>query len=139
MDFYVVTSQGVALNWPVVPQKLHLVVPTTLRYYGFPKQALCKVAFAGVSCTAVYAPLWLQWHRGQLGAARCVLISGIRSLIVCVPSPTLKASPASRALAFVRRSARLPPTGAGGGTQSPALAMIETTRHLTRRKCPHLN
>ena len=31
---------------PVVPLKLHLVSPTASRPYGFPKQALCKVAFA---------------------------------------------------------------------------------------------
>ena len=40
---------------PVVSLKLHLVSPTASRPYGLPKQALCKVAFAGVGRTAVGA------------------------------------------------------------------------------------
>ena len=40
----------------VVPLKLHLVPHTAARPNGFPKQALCKVAYAGVGRTAVGAP-----------------------------------------------------------------------------------
>ena len=40
----------------VVALKLHLVPHTAARPDGFPKQALCKVAFAGYGRTAVGAP-----------------------------------------------------------------------------------
>ena len=40
---------------PVAALKLHLVSPTATRPHGFPKQALCKVAYAGVGRTAVGA------------------------------------------------------------------------------------
>ena len=40
----------------VVALKLHLVPHTAARPIGFPKQALCKVAYAGVGRTAVGAP-----------------------------------------------------------------------------------
>ena len=98
---------------PVVLRKLHLVSPTASRPYGFPKQALCKVAFAGVGRRAVGASRSLArptrrrlralvavvapWHWS--GAARFVLVSGLRPVILCVPPPTLRALPASRALA----------------------------------------
>ena len=58
---------------PVVPLKLRLVSPTASRPHGFPKQVLCKVAFAGGGRPAVGAsrsvpalraavrpPLWLS-------------------------------------------------------------------------------
>ena len=41
---------------PVVPLKLHLVSPTASRPSGFPKQALCKVAYADAGASAVGAP-----------------------------------------------------------------------------------
>ena len=71
---------------PVVPLKLHLVSPTASHPHGFPKQALCKVAFAGERArqpsalpgrlhalrAAVCAPLWLSWHLGISQALRAV-------------------------------------------------------------------
>ena len=77
----------------VVPLKLHLVPHTAARPNGFPKQALCKVAYAGVGRTAVgaprsrvhalrsavCAPLWLAWRCGISQALRAVcLVSGLR-------------------------------------------------------------
>lgn len=40
----------------VVPLKLHLVPRTAARPHGFPKRALCKVAFAGDGRSVVGAP-----------------------------------------------------------------------------------
>ena len=87
----------------VVSLKLHLVPHTAARPIGFPKQALCKVAYAGVGRTAVgaprsrvhalrsavCAPLWVCLHRGisqALHASFCSVACG-QSCCVCPRPP----------------------------------------------------
>ena len=87
----------------VVSLKLHLVPHTAARPNGFPKQALCKVAYAGVGRTAVgaprsrvhalrsavCAPLWVCLHRGisqALHASFCSVACG-QSCCVCPRPP----------------------------------------------------
>ena len=41
----------------VVPLKLHLVPRTASRPHGFPKQALCKIAFAGAVASRLHSPV----------------------------------------------------------------------------------
>ena len=110
---------------PVVPLKLHLVSPTASRPHGFPKQALCKVAFAGGGRTAVGASrshsrptrrrlralvvVVALWH--QSGAARSVVGHWpAASHVVCAPAHPC-ASPL-RGISPARWSARPPPVGA---------------------------
>jgi hypothetical protein len=107
----------------VVPLKLHLVPRTALRPFGFPKQALCKVAFAGGGRTAVGASRSLaRPTRRRLralvgvpapghwsGAARCAVGQWpAASHLVCAP-PTLW--PRRCAALALRWSARPPPRG----------------------------
>ena len=62
----------------VVALKLHLVPHTAARPDGFPKQALCKVAFAGYGRTAVGASRSLvRPTRRRLHALVVCLRSGI--------------------------------------------------------------
>ena len=69
---------------------------------------------------AVCAPLWLSWHLGIGQALRAVwLVSGLRPVILCVPPPTLRASPASRALAPRGLPVR-PPRGLPQPARKPA-------------------
>ncbi len=106
----------------VVPLKLHLVHPTAARPDGFPKQALCKVAFTGGGRTAIGAFRSLArptrrrlralvgvpapWHWS--GAARFVLLSGLRPFILCLPRPPCGLAAARL---WPARSARPPPRG----------------------------
>lgn len=84
----------------VVALKLHLVLHTASRPHGFPKQALCKVAFAGVGRTAVGAsrslralrtvvctPLWCASTVALI--RRCALRFGQwpRPVMWCLPRP----------------------------------------------------
>ena len=109
---------------PVVSLKLHLVSPTASRPYGFPKQALCKVAFAGVGRTAVGAsrshPRPTRRRLRALvavvapghwsGAARFVLVSGLRPVTgVVLPRPP--AGPRRCAALAPAPAARPPPRG----------------------------
>ena len=85
----------------VVALKLHLGPRTAARPDGFPKQALCKVTFAGDGRTAVGAPrslvrptrrrlhaLVVCLRSGISQALRAVcLVSGLRPIILCVPPP----------------------------------------------------
>ena len=109
----------------VAPLKLHLVPHTASRPFGFTKQALCKVAFAGGGRTAVCASRSLArptrrrpralvgvpalWHWS--GAARCVAGQWpAASHVVCAPAHPC-ASPL-RGISPARWSARPPPVGA---------------------------
>ena len=70
---------------PVVPLKLHLVSPTASRPSGFPKQALCKVAFAGTGASAVGAPRSLaRPTRRRLCALVLVVALGISQALRAV-------------------------------------------------------
>ena len=96
------------VKWsPVAALKLRFVSPTAARPHGFTKQALCKVACAGVGRTAVGAPRsvpalraaactpwWLSWHLGISQALRAVFWSVAcgQSCGVC-PRPPTGASP----------------------------------------------
>ena len=110
---------------PVVPRKLHLVSPTASRPYGFPKQALCKVAFAvsgrvsrrrSPVAFAPYAPppvrpcdrggTWVLVRR----YARCCWSVACGQYVVCAPAHPC-ASPL-RGISPARWSARPPPVGA---------------------------
>ncbi len=110
---------------PVAALKLRLVPPTASRPCGFTKQALCKVAFAGVGRTAVGASrshprptrrrlralvvVVALWHWS--GAARCALGQWpAASHVVCAPAHPC-ASPL-RGFSPARWSARPPPVGA---------------------------
>lgn len=109
----------------VVALKLHLVPHTASRPFGFTKQALCKVAFAGVGRTAVGASRSLaRPTRRRLralvgvpapghwsGAARCVAGQWpAASHVVCAPAHPC-ASPL-RGISPARWPARPPPVGA---------------------------
>ena len=106
----------------VVALKLHLVPHTAARPDGFPKQALCKVAFAGDGRTAVGAPrsrvhalraavctpLWCACTWALV--RRCALRFGqwpTASHVVSAP-PTLGLAAARH---WPARSARPPPRG----------------------------
>ena len=118
---------------PVVALKLHLVSPTASRPYGFPKQALCKVAFAGVGRTAVGASRSLaRPTRRRLralvavvapghwsGAARFVLVSGLRPVIGVCPRP-----PLCFAAARHQPCALVCPSAHRGGSLSPRASFI---------------
>ena len=115
----------------VVALKLHLVPHTAARPDGFPKQALCKVAFAGDGRTgvgaprsrvhalraAVCAPLWVCPHHGISQALRAVcLVSGLRPVMWCMPPPTLGPR---RCAAWLR--AELPVRPQGPPVHAPSL------------------
>ena len=95
---------------PVAALKLRLVSPTAARPHGFPKQALCKVAFAGVVA---------RLHRGIGQALRAVfLISGLRQSCCVSPRP-----PQSLAAVRHRPGAELPvrpPRGLPQPARQPA-------------------
>lgn len=119
---------------PVVPLKLHLVSPTASRPSGFPKQALCKVAYAGTGASAVGAPRSLARPTRRrlcalviavapgywLGAARGVVGQWpAASHVVCAPAhPQGLARFAGVGPA---RSARPPPKGAPSARAPPSL------------------
>jgi len=83
----------------VVALKLHLVPGTAARPNGFPKQALCKIAYAGPGLSAACTPQPLHVLRAvacrpcgvlapgyQSGALRIVLVSGFAVYLVCAPA-----------------------------------------------------
>lgn len=123
----------------VVALKLHLVPHTASRPFGFTKQALCKVAFAGGGRAAVGASRSLArptrrrlralvvvvavWH--QSGAARGVLGQWpAASHGVCAPAHPC-ASPL-RGISPARWSARPPPVGAPSA-RAPSLLVFATS------------
>ena len=106
----------------VVALKLHLVPHTAARPHGFPKQALCKVAYAGVGRTAVGAP------RSRVHALRAAVCTPLwcASTVALVRRSALRfdqwpaashvvSAPPTLGLAAARhwpaRSARPPPRG----------------------------
>lgn len=108
---------------PVAALKLRLVPVTAARPSGEGNRRYAKwpslEAVAQPSAlpgrwralhAVVCAPLWLSLHRGIGQALRAELsASGLRPVMLCVPPPTLVASPAYAASAA--RSARPPPRG----------------------------
>ena len=126
---------------PVAALKLRLVPPTATRPLGFPKQALCKVAFAGYGRTAVGAsrslarPTRRRLHALVLvvapghwsGASRCVLVSGLSASNRCVPPP------ARRGLAAAQHWPHAPacPSAPQGGALSPAQRDAAWRRRLS--------
>ena len=88
---------------PASQSQAPFVSGTASRPVGLRQQALCKIACAGYGRTAVGASRSLvrptrrrlralvafvaPWHWS--GAARCVLVSGLRPVMWCVPPPTL--------------------------------------------------
>jgi hypothetical protein len=84
---------------PVATLKLHLVSPTASRPHGFPKQALCKIAFAGPGLSAACTPQPLRVLRAvacrpcgvlalwqMSGALRIVVVSGFAVHRVLAPA-----------------------------------------------------
>ena len=83
----------------VVPLKLHLMPRTAARPHGFPKQALCKIAYADPGLSAACTPQPLRVLRAvacrpggvlalwlMSGALRMVLVSGFAVYLVCAPA-----------------------------------------------------
>ena len=129
----------------VVPLKLHLVHHTATRPHGCPKQALCKVAYAGVGRTAVGAPrsrvhalraavctpLWCACTRALV--RRCALRFGqwpTASHVVSAP-PALGLAAARH---WPARSARPPPRGSL--SRAPSRAFHESAPSQARRHPP---
>ena len=137
----------------VIPLKLHLVPCTAARPHGFPKQALCKIAFAGPGLSAACTPQPLRVFRavacrpcGVLalwlwsGAPRCVSVSGLRPFILCLPPPTLGA----RLLRSIARAVcpSAPPRGLPQNrAQDRRLSAAVTTTYIGRslivKTCSH--
>ena len=106
----------------VVPLKLHLMPRTAARPHGFPKQALCKIAYADPGLSAACTPQPLRVLRAvacrprgvlalghQSGALRIGLVSGFAVYVVFAPThPWGLLASQHRPPA---RSARLPPRG----------------------------
>ena len=129
----------------VVALKLHLVPHTAARPDGFPKQALCKVAFAGDGRTgvgaprsrvhalraAVCAPLWCPCTVALV--RRCALRFGqwpTASHVVSAP-PALGLAAARH---WPARSARPPPRGSL--SRAPSRAFHESAPSQARRHPP---
>ena len=83
----------------VIPLKLHFVPCTAARPHGFPKKALCKIAFAGPGLSATCTPQPLRVLRAVVcrpsgvlalchtsGALRLVSVSGFAVYVVCAPT-----------------------------------------------------
>jgi len=87
----------------VVALKLHLVPRTAARPNGFPKQALCKVAYAGERCCAALVFLVRR-------CAHCFSRWPAASYVVSAPAHP-RASPL-RGISPARWTARPPPAGA---------------------------
>lgn len=131
----------------VVPLKLHLVHPTATRPHGCPKQALCKVAFAGDGRTAVGASrslarptrrrqraLVVCMRRGISQALRAVcLVSGLRPFLLCLPPPTR--GPRRCAALAPRWTAHSPREGAPSVSAKPGAAAL--TRRIDAKSTRH--